>query len=141
MEILFYNISDEPNKLNKTLANENAVNGKFTGSFEIVSPTVVVRGNINANYCYIAALKRYYFINSITFNGDKSYISLSCDVLMSHKEDIEKTTVHVIENNTGEPFISNRNNNFDVRPHKEIISFDGQFEKSNIIMVTLKGDK
>lgn len=141
MDIIFYRTSDEPNKLNKTLTGENTVSGKFTGTFEVVSPVVVIRGRVNGNYCYIAALNRYYFVNSIACDGDKSFVSLSCDVLMSHKEDIEKATVHVIENDTGKPFISNRNNNFDVRPHKEIISFDGQFEKGSIIMVTLKGDK
>lgn len=141
MDINFYTITDEPNKLNKTLTGEKTVNGKLTSSFNIDSPVLVIRGHIQANYCYIAALKRYYFINSVDCEADKSYIALSCDVLMSFKEDIKKATVHVIENDTGEPFLSNRNSNFDVRPHKEVISFDGQFEKGSIIMVTLKGDK
>lgn len=141
MTITFYNTADPVNKINKTLTDPVTLNGKLVDSFNMTSPVIIVRGKITSNYCFIESLKRYFFVDSVKYDGDKAVIYLRCDVLESHKTDILNATVHVTENETGEPFISNRNGKYDVRPIEETLLFDGEFIKSNIIMVTLKGDK
>ena len=61
---------------------------------ELLNPTIVVESDKladNINYVYLGGnMKRYYFVDNITYSQGRIIMNLSVDVLMSHKDDILK---------------------------------------------------
>jgi hypothetical protein len=103
MNITFYKTKSETNKINKTLSDALPITGSIKDNTNIVSPTIKVQYNANLltyNYCYIPVFNRYYFVNSVEIDGDILIISLSCDVLMSFKNDILSSKVRVIRSSS-----------------------------------------
>ena len=103
MNITFYKTKSETNKINKTLVDSIPLVGSIKDNTNIVSPTITVQYNadlLTKNYCYIPVFNRYYFVNSIEIDGDILLISLSCDVLMSFKNDILSSKVRVIRSSS-----------------------------------------
>lgn len=101
MTITFYNMTDDKNKINKTLTNGYTLqNIYFKKSMENLNPYLIIQGvNLNAyNYCYIEDLNKYYFIDSIIHdNNNNIRINLKIDVLMSYKTIIEKSHLNIVE--------------------------------------------
>lgn len=103
MNITFYKTKSETNKINKTLSDALTITGSIKDNTNIVSPTIKVQYNANlltSNYCYIPVFNRYYFVNSVEIDGDILVIALSCDVLMSFKNDILSSKVRVIRSSS-----------------------------------------
>jgi len=103
MDITFYKTKSETNKINKTLSDALTITGSIKDNTNIVSPTIKVQYNANlltSNYCYIPVFNRYYFVNSVEIDGDILVIALSCDVLMSFKNDILGSKVRVIRSSS-----------------------------------------
>ncbi len=108
MEIRFYNMVDNRNTIGKKL-------GSYTSTFikakyqemNITSPTFLLKfmEYPQYNYIHIPALKRYYFIDSITVKTDNTFeLACSCDVLESFKEDILAGTGHLTKAESNNPY-------------------------------------
>lgn len=95
MKIIFYRNSAEPERVDKTLFITNRVefDGDLKGTVDVTSPTITVfwQGVFDFNYAYIPDFNRYYYIDDMLLSGDNLWsLDLSCDVLMTYKEDIYK---------------------------------------------------
>ena len=141
-----YIYNGEPNRVNKTLQENNEYKGLLNASINILRPVIRFRTNdpVTFNYAYIAELKRYYFVDEIRQDGNLCIVSLRVDVLQTYKDSILQSTGVLVSGENTNKYISTRNNVFDVRPqvkkfdfpNKELLNKDG-----NIIMVTIKGNQ
>lgn len=97
MDIILYNTTDDSRKLNKTLTAIKTITVRLKDDTDIMHPVIELDGaNLppTANYCYIAAFNRYYFINQQGIKiGRDLTITLAVDVLMSFKEKILSSRV------------------------------------------------
>ena len=103
MNITFYKTKSETNKINKTLSDAITITGSIKDNINIVYPSITVQYNtslLTCNYCYIPVFNRYYFINSVEIDGDILVIALTCDVLMSFKNDILSSKVRVVRSSS-----------------------------------------
>lgn len=67
----------------------------FIDDTEIINPTLKLSAfdEDMINYVYIPSLRRYYFVNGVTYSKGYYYVNLHVDVLMSFKDSIKKQTV------------------------------------------------
>lgn len=95
----FYSISDDRNKINKTLGNPTAKTITFLDSVDLLHPIIRLSAfPAEKNYCYIPALNRYYFIDSVEIIRNGLYtVRLSIDVLYTYKTEIENSTGDITE--------------------------------------------
>lgn len=103
MNIIFYKNSAEQNRMDKTDYIEEvlSIEGTLRDNTSIVNPTIIVQtsGLISANYAYIEEFNRYYFINDIVAINLFLYeISMTCDVLMTYKNEIKNLSAIVSRN-------------------------------------------
>lgn len=95
----FYrNISDK-NVMYKTITSIKTATFTPTETVNIFTPAITVDYDVNiltANYMYISAFNRYYYINNISLQiGKKLLITGYVDVLMSFADDIQNAFVNV----------------------------------------------
>ena len=88
--ITLYRNSAEPNRVDKSsyLTEVQTISGVLREETSILAPilTLELSTRPNANYCYIPQFNRYYYITDIVSVRNNLWeISLSVDVLMSHK--------------------------------------------------------
>ena len=71
----------------------------FIDDTEIVNPTLKLSAfdEDMVNYVYIPSLRRYYYVNGVTYSKGYYYVNLHVDVLMSFKDSIKKQTVVAIK--------------------------------------------
>lgn len=112
MNITFYNVSDNPKKLEKDISNKIGTARVLepTAPVEVLNPTVVVNwdntyGNIiaNANYAYIDTFKRYYFINCALDTAQRVVVSGKVDYLMSWATQIKACPATIVRAQIGHP--------------------------------------
>lgn len=143
--INFYNYNGHPNTVNKQLGEFTAIEGDLRQDFDILRPVLTLRKSPLPvwNYCYISALRRYYFVDSITYTGNNAYeIALRVDVLKTYENEILAATGRVSEADNPNPYISNRETVYNRQPNFEKVPFTNTGllnENGGIIMVTLKG--
>jgi len=92
MVIVLGTISDESNKLNKTISNTVNFNGTLRQETSVINPSVLIEAeNLSCfNYMYIYEFGRYYFITDIVSVRNGLWrITGKVDVLMSFKDGIE----------------------------------------------------
>ena len=66
VSIYFYSITESKNKLDKTLDYPTTLKGIINTDVDVSHPTIRVKSSVvDYNYCYIPALRRYYFIDSV----------------------------------------------------------------------------
>lgn len=141
MLINFYKNKSDSNVVGKTLDSLKTVNGTIKSNFDILSPYVEVSFNpIEYNYCYIPALKRYYFINDYRVIRNALFgISLKIDVLETYKTQIKTATADLVSSGTAS-YSSNSDYITDVRNTIKKIDFNYTFNKSNdMVLITLVG--
>lgn len=99
-EVIQYKLTLDKRYLNKEGGMTqvgNSLQCNFKDDTELMNPTLILSNfDINAvNYFYIPTLKRYYYVvpDGVTFSKPYYYVKLHVDVLMSFKEDINKTEV------------------------------------------------
>lgn len=98
----FYNCSDDPRKLNKTLTNGVEVREiRPTENCDILNPVLELDYKeelTGKNYVVIdTPFSRSYFITDMSITiGKKIVISCSADVLYTYKADIEKINANVV---------------------------------------------
>lgn len=94
MKITFYSTVDGENVINKTLINGVTIPINLKRDIDILSPVLVMTNKSGVdyrkyNYCFIDALKRFYFIRTVRqINGFLFHLELSCDVLETYKNKI-----------------------------------------------------
>ena len=115
MNITFYNITDNPFTLEKTLPAPigSARALAPTGQVNNLNPVVVVawdstNGNriVNANYCYIDTFDRYYFITCGLDTAKRIVVSGKVDYLYSHAAEIKTCPACILRNeNIGSNYV------------------------------------
>lgn len=145
MLIKTYNYNGEPNRVNKTLQENEEYTGVLNSTVNILEPVIRFRTNnvVTFNYVYIESLHRYYFVSEIQQNGDICTVYLRTDVLMTYKDKILDSIGTLTKGANVNNYASNRENNYDLRPKLKKLDFPntGLFsDKDNIIMVTIKGN-
>lgn len=145
MLIKTYNYNGEPNRVNKTLQENEEYTGVLNSTVNILEPVIRFRSTniVTFNYVYIESLNRYYFVSEIRQDGDICTLYLREDVLMTYKDKILDSTGTLTKGVNVNNYASNRENNYDLRPKLKKLDFPntGLFsDKDNIIMVTIKGN-
>lgn len=145
MLIKTYNYNGEPNRVNKTLQENEEYTGVLNSTVNILEPVIRFRSTnvVTFNYVYIESLNRYYFVSEIRQDGDICTVYLREDVLMTYKDKILDSTGTLTKGANVNKYASNRENNYDLRPKLKKLDFPntGLFsDKDNIIMVTIKGN-
>lgn len=143
MKILFYKYNGARNKINKILGVPVTITGKIS-EMDYIAPVVCVRGNVDGfTMCYIEAIKRYYFIDSVNYDGDKAYLSLSCDSLMTFKDQILEATGEIYATDEPHKYDGDYKPICDIRTRKEKIPFplNELTNDGSIIMITIKGNR
>lgn len=145
MLIKTYNYNGEPNRVNKTLQENEEYTGVLNSTVNILEPVIRFRTTniVTFNYVYIESLNRYYFVSEIRQDGDICTVYLREDVLMTYKDKILDSTGTLTKGANVNKYASNRENNYDLRPKLKKLDFPntGLFsDKDNIIMVTIKGN-
>ena len=145
MLIKTYNYNGEPNRVNKTLQENEEYTGVLNSTVNILEPVIRFRTTnvVTFNYVYIESLHRYYFVSEIQQNGDICTVYLRTDVLMTYKDKILDSIGTLTKGANVNKYASNRENNYDLRPKLKKLNFPntGLFsDRDNIIMVTIKGN-
>ena len=101
MEIIFYSLTDDKRKLNKTLLNGVSVQNVTlkNNDNKLSKLSIVLNTDITGkNYCYIPELQKYYFIDNVSIISNilKRY-DLNIDVLMSYKSAILNAELNIIQ--------------------------------------------
>ena len=155
MNIVLYNNSSDPRKLNKTITAINTISVRLKDDTDIMRPVIELdSANLppNANYCYIEKFSRYYFINKQGISvGRDLMLTLEVDVLMSFRTFINNSMV-VAERSSNKfnryigdniPILSKQNNIFKAfTPHQGLYSFDSSAITSEtpcILLTVTKG--
>lgn len=145
VKIKTYVYDGEPNRINKTLQENNEYTGVLNMTFNVLNPIIRFRTRtpVTFNYVYIESLNRYYFVSEIEQNGDICTVRLRVDVLQTYKEKILASSATLAMGNNINKFVSNRTNIYDVRPKTKKINFPNNGllnETGTIVMITLKGN-
>lgn len=145
MLIKTYNYNGEPNRVNKTLQENEEYTGVLNSTVNVLEPVIRFRTRnvVTFNYVYIESLHRYYFVSEIRQDGDVCTVYLRTDVLMTYKDKILDSTGTLTKGTTVNGYASNRANAYDLRPKLKKLDFPnkGLFnDNDNIIMVTIKGN-
>lgn len=88
--------NDERIKLDKTFNVRTTIQGEIFTPINYFSPILIVDSdsvNTDDTYFYIPYLNRYYFRGDTREEGNIKYISLTCDVLMSFKDQIKNCPI------------------------------------------------
>lgn len=135
----------EPNRVNKTLQENEEYTGVLNVTFNVLTPVVRFRTRtpVSFNYVYIESLHRYYFVSELTQDGDICTVRLRVDVLQTYKEKILASSATLTKGTNVNKYLSNRSNVVDVRPNFRKLDFPNKElinETGSIIMVTIKGN-
>lgn len=135
----------EPNRVNKSLQENEEYTGVLNATFNVLTPVVRFRTRtpVSFNYVYIESLNRYYFVSEITQDGDICTVRLRVDVLFTYKDKILSTSATLTKSENANKYLSNRSNVVDVRPNIRKLDFPNKElinETGTIIMVTIKGN-
>lgn len=142
MVVDFYKYTGERNKVAKSLSDPKTTKGRVA-TWNVHHPVIVVRGDFTGfTYCFVDSLNRYYYIDSVEYDGDKTILSLSCDVLMTFKEQILSATCEVFSTTEPNKFADDYKPVMDVRPqkHKIVFPVSPLKETGDIVLITIKGD-
>lgn len=91
MIITFYTISDDSKVLNKNLGKGIDLDCTLRTPIDYINPSFYIK-QFQEGFNYCKWQDRFYFINQVSYNADKSYkLSCSIDNLMTYKADIEKS--------------------------------------------------
>lgn len=142
MNITFYENKSDPKVLTKELTEISTDTCSLLEKTNVFQPLILFKSSfpLNANYCYITELKRYYYINSqdLHYNG-MAYFSLYCDVLMSYKDDILNSLAQCVQNQNFNRYTEGIYT-IDVRPTFNKIEFKNPFSETKTnVLITVRG--
>lgn len=102
MEIIVYSTSSDRRRLNKDLQQVGIIqNVKIKDKTSVIDPVFIVSKSalegLRYNYCYVAGLNRYYFINNIEYDiGGIILLHCHVDVLETYKDYIISHNAYVV---------------------------------------------
>ena len=140
VSIYFYSITESKNKLDKTLDYPTTLKGIINTDVDVSHPTVRVKSSVvDYNYCYIPALRRYYFIDSVDAGNAEYYVlNLTVDVLMTYKSAILDLYGLVTSGANANPYMRGYIDSYDVRRTKTTQEFTNNFnENGTMILITM----
>lgn len=109
MDLIFYKTNSPNQMADKVLTNDMSVNGNLKANCDILNPSITIEYNNNVlgyNYVYIPAFARYYYITGFNIVNNTISVSLKCDVLKSHINDIKNSIGTVIRSQSGSKFLN-----------------------------------
>lgn len=143
--IKLYNNTSPNNKLDKTIAQIGAtISGTFKSDCSVINPEIMLEINDfpAANYMYITAFNRYYFITDIINNYNNIWtIKGRVDVLESYKNSIKNQKI-IIDKSTNnyDNYLPDENLKTNVKTKTDILNFSGGFlESGEFILITAGG--
>ena len=106
-KITFYKCTDEKNVLNKKMKNKKTVTGIVdVNTISVLKPIIKIDTDVRGyQICYIEALSRYYFIDSVILENSVFGVSASVDVLTTYKTDILGHSAIISTDSKGNPEI------------------------------------
>lgn len=144
MTITFYNNESDSILVDKKITSISSLsNAKIINETDIVNPSIIVSRNfydsiiLKANYLYIDNLKRYYFINNISFAESMIVIDCTVDVLMSFKNEIRNLNCTVSRNeNLKNGYLNDEN--YNIQAYKQVVCkmFPNGINNDSIILMT-----
>ncbi len=140
MEVEFYHTADNANTINKTLQPIKTVNIIFRQVVNEETPFIIMsKDNLTgSNYVHIPTFNRYYFISSVdNYTANLVRINLTCDLLMTYKDDILNSPVLITATNTPSYFSSNLPTQ--TKTIKKIVKSDVTLNKENSLILTTIG--
>ena len=106
MQLILYTNNSDNRALNKSLTEISTIDIKLKNETEIINPVAIISGPIPsaANYAYISALNRYYYITGQRIvPGKMLEITLKEDVLMSWRVFLTQHAQVIAERSTNVP--------------------------------------
>ena len=106
MQLILYTNNSDNRALNKSLVEISTIDIKLKNETEIINPVAIISGSIPsaANYAYISALNRYYYITGQRILPGKILeISLREDVLMSWRVFLTQNARVIAERSSNVP--------------------------------------
>lgn len=99
MKGIFYNVNDNPTKMNKTLLNAESRELVLLHESDVIDFDCVVSNfNESFNYVYIRELNRYYFVKERRIKKNNLFeLHLVCDVLYTYRNLIKNNQNEIIE--------------------------------------------
>lgn len=145
--IKLYKSNAEKERVNKSnfLSNEISLTGVLRESTSAFAPIIRIEETNNIsqyNYAYINIFGRYYYIDDIISIVNNIWeIHLSCDVLMTYKDDILKTSAIISkqESNPINKYYNDGTYKNEERTCHKVIEFDDLFELGFDYIVTTIG--
>lgn len=133
MNITLYQVSDENNRVAKSLHNGIDVSGYARGEVSITSPVIQIESTANLssyNYCYIAEFRRYFYIVAMTHIRNGLYeLTLKCDVLMSFANDfMGETGVILRQENEANLYLPDTKFPIEARKEQYFKQFESGFD-------------
>lgn len=150
MNVLLYNISEPPNKINKKLGASTTVeNVRFLreNTLNVSAPTIVLKMSdelidcVAYNYCYIPKLGRYYFITNISTENGLCIYECKCDVLKSFADDIlasEQLLSRAEQSSLRDVYLRDDMLKFDVRDTYDYAQFPNKVLDTNCVYCILE---
>lgn len=119
--ILFYKYNNNFNVINKALPQPVEIQGVLLSNISVLTPTIQIRftESFSFNYCYLETFQRYYFVESVDYQGDKATLRLQLDVLKTYENEILATIATRV--NSG--LLSSYSTTYDTTPRKETLQF------------------
>ena len=145
MNIYLYTMTDEKNKLNKTLGTGAEFEGTLREETSVINPSLIIESNSNIssyNYMYISDFNRYYFIKDITSVRNNLWrVSAHVDVLMSFKSAIDSCPIILDANqaNILETYMNGDAWKTSVKSKTDIISFSSGFNSTGEFVLITSG--
>ena len=99
MKGIFYNVNDNPLKMNKILLNAESRELVLLHESDVIDFDCVVSNfNESFNYVYIRELNRYYFVKERRIKKNNLFeLHLVCDVLYTYRNLIKNNQNEIIE--------------------------------------------
>ena len=143
--VTFMNNSSDNNVIDKAVSTVSTADCALKDPTEMVNPVLRVASDVitsGVNYCYIASLRRYYFVrNKRQMTAGMVEVDLHVDVLMSFKESIRQATALVeVTGNAVNPYIESDIWTPDVRRTTHVKKFESGFNHDpKYILITAGG--
>lgn len=135
MKLTLYKYSGDDRVINKTLTDDNELEGTLRDQADILSPVIALQTDPrDYNYVYIPEFKRYYFVHSITqYRKNIWILNLKCDVLKTYENEIMELSGIVSQLN--DTSYIDGSGVFDVRDTHERIDFEDELSLGTRILI------
>lgn len=147
--LIFAKLQSDADVIGKTWTDATTIEGKLLFDVDILKPKYVIKGNVSSyNYVYSPDFDRFYYIDSIQAKtGDLMEISLLCDVLQSHADDIldnyaifERSESNYNDYFNDAQYWTKQNKDISIVPFKTSAELECAFERgNNTFILTIAG--